>query len=142
MLTEFEAYLINSMGDRKYKQPRGDSETIQVPEIPKPLYSLTPPRLAGQSRTKKAITLTDAEKVFKVPDLRRLFREQLDIMWGSKNTEGICGVREDFGKIRIKVYQSIAYYYRPFQRPQAVEKQLLRCTNLWRASKKEKVHDI
>ncbi len=117
-------------------------ERLQIPKVPTFHQDLIP-KLAGKVRGNKTITLNDAEKEFEVPNLARLFRERLDIMWGGEEIiEKVCGSVEEFGRTCIKVYQSIAFYYRPFQQPQEVKKHLLRCTNAWRASREARTHHI
>ena len=114
---------------------------IQVPQAELPHQDLAP-KLAGKVHGNKTISLADAANEFKIPDLAQCFRQKLDAMWGREITESICGPLEDFVHTHIKVYQSVAFYYRPFQQQSKVEKVLLRCVDSWRASKESLIHNI
>ena len=118
-----------------------NTELSRIPVVPVPRQNLTP-KHAGAGH-KKPMSLVQVQEEFGIPDLAKHFRERLEKLWGAEIMEKVCGPASDFLRtVSVKVYPSITFYYRPFQQPLEVEKQLLRCSNDWRASKKDRTHDI
>jgi hypothetical protein len=103
------------------------SERFDIPEKLRLLSDLAP-KLAGEQR-QKALSLADAQVEYRIRDLAKCFRRYLETVWGTDLTETICGTAAEFAhKVHIKVYNSVSYRYQPFQKPNEVDKQLLRCT--------------
>ena len=79
--------------------------------------------LAGSVRTMKPLSLADAAEAFGINDLPVIFCQQIAAIWGPYLTERILGLDQTFANnVHIGVYNSVANFYQPFQRPQEVEK--------------------
>ena len=58
---------------------------------------------------------------FGINDLPAIFRQQIVAIWGPHLTERILGPDETFAdQVQIEVYNSVANFYQPFQRPMEV----------------------
>jgi hypothetical protein len=112
-------------------------QCFNIPEKPSPLFDLTS-KLAGEQ---KVLSLAHAKTEYGIPDLPKLLRRYLEAEWGVQLADAACGI--DFeNRVKIKIYNSVAYSYRPFQKPYEVAKQLLRCTPKWRKLKNGLTHNI
>jgi hypothetical protein len=99
--------------------------------------------LAGAVRTLKPLSLRQAAERFGINDLPSLFRQQITAMWGPHLTEKVLGADREFGnKVIIEVYNSVANFYQPFQRPLEVEKRFLRCVRSSDGTRPAVTHDV
>jgi hypothetical protein len=84
--------------------------------------------LAGRVRTIKPLSLKAAAIRFGINDFPAIFRQQIVAIWGEHLTERILGPDETFAdQVRIELYNSVANFYQPFQRPREVQKRFMRC---------------
>jgi len=116
---------------------------IQVPERKQRVVQLIQwSRLAERARGIKQLPLSEAADRFSIPDLPVLFRDYVEELCGQRVAERVLGRRETYAEsTMIEIYNSVANYLQPFQRPLVIERRLLRCTK--EAGKKEPVsHDI
>jgi hypothetical protein len=116
---------------------------IQVPERNRRVDQVIQrTRLAGRARGIKPLSLSEAATRFSIPDLPVLFRDYVEELWGQRVAERVLGRRETYAESTlIEIYNSVANYYQPFQRPLEIERRLLRCTK--ETGKNEPVcHDI
>ena len=99
--------------------------------------------LAGRVRTVKALSLREASLKFGINDLPVLFHQQMVAIWGSQLTDRILGPGDDFAdKVRIEVYNSVANFYQPFQRPLEVQKRFLRSVQSGDGKRPAITHDV
>jgi hypothetical protein len=99
--------------------------------------------LAGRVRNLKPLSLNDAALAFGISDLPNIFRQQIVALWGTHLTERILGPDETFAnKVRIEVYNSVANFYQPFQRPLEVQKRFLRCVRSDDGKRPAVTHDV
>jgi hypothetical protein len=104
---------------------------------------LLPTTVAGRARAIKPLSLTEAEERFEINDLARLFRDRAADVWGLDLTERILGPANGYAnRVHIEVYNSVADYYQPFQRPLLVEKRFLRCSKDENTKRGLVTHDI
>ena len=103
---------------------------IQVPEWNRRVDQVIQrTRLAGRARGIKPLSLSEAATRFSIPDLSVLFRDYVEELWGQRVAERVLGRRETYAESTlIEIYNSVANYYQPFQRPLEIERRLLRCT--------------
>lgn len=116
---------------------------IQVPERKQRVDQvIQQTRLAGRARGIKRLSLSEAADRFSIPDLPALFRDYVEELWGQRVAERVLGRRETYAEsTMIEIYNSVANYFQPFQRPLEIERRLLRCTK--EAGKNEPLsHDI
>src|SRR5205807_1128843 len=116
---------------------------IQVPERkPRVDQVIQWTRLAGRVRGIKPLSLSEAATRFSIPDLPVLFRDYVEELWGQCMAERVLSRRETYAESMLfEIYNSVANYYQPFQRPLEIERRLLRCTK--ETGKNELVcHDI
>jgi len=114
-----------------WPEPGYTSTPISVPEArDKPGMSqlLKRTTLAGKVSNMKPLSLGEAATRFGINDLPIIFRHRIADMWGAHLAERILGPAETYAdNILIEVYNSVANFYQPFQRPLQVEKRLMRC---------------
>ena len=80
---------------------------------------------------------------FGINDLPAIFRQQIVAIWGPHLTERILGPDETFAdQVRIEVYNSVANFYQPFQRPMEVQKRLLHCIRSLNGKRSAVTHDV
>ena len=103
---------------------------IQVPERKQRVDQVIQrTRLVGRARGIKQLSLREGATLFSIPDLAVLFRDYVEELWGQRGAERVLGRRETYaGSTMIEIYNSVANYYQPFQRPLEIERRLLRCT--------------
>jgi len=106
------------------------SLTIQVPERKQRVdWVIQRTRLAGRARGIKQLSLSKAADRFSIPDLPVPFRDYLEKLGGQRVAERVLGRRETHAESTlIEIYNSVANYFQPFQRPLEIERRLLRCT--------------
>jgi len=99
-------------------------------------------RLAGRATGIKQLSLSEAADRFSIPDLPVLFRDYVEELRGQRVAARVLGRRETYAEsTMIEIYNSVANYFQPFQRPLEIERRLLRCTK--EAGKNEPLsHDI
>ena len=83
-------------------------------------------RLAGRARGIKLLSLREAADRLSIPDLPVLFPDYVDELWGQCVAERVLGRRETYSEsTMIEIYNSVANYFQPFQRPLEIERRLL-----------------
>ena len=91
----------------------------------------------------KPLSLREAATRFGINDLPTIFRPQIVAIWGPQLSERILGPDETFAdKVRIEVYNSVANFYQPFQRPLEVQKQFMRCIRTTDGKRPPVTHDV
>jgi len=86
-------------------------------------------RLAGRARGIKQLSLSEAADRFSIPDQPVLFRDYVEELWGQREADRVLGRRETYAEsTMIEIYNSVANYFQPFERPLEMERRLLRCT--------------
>jgi hypothetical protein len=107
------------------------SMPISVPEArDKPGMSQLPKQttLARKVSNMKSLLLGEAAMRFGINDLPIIFRHRIADMWGTNLAERILGPAETYAEnVFIEVYNNVANFYQPFQRPLQVEKRLMHC---------------
>ena len=99
--------------------------------------------LAGRVQTIKPLSLERAATRFGINDFPAIFRQQIVAIWGPHLTERILGPDETFaGNVRIGVYNSVANFYQPFQRPLEVQKRFLRCVRSGDGKRPAVTHNV
>ena len=80
---------------------------------------------------------------FGLNDFPTIFRQEIIAIWGAHLTERILGPNETFSDtVRIEVYNSVANFYQPFQRPLEVQKRFLRCVRSGHGKRSAVTHDV
>src|SRR5205085_498817 len=80
---------------------------------------------------------------FGINDLPAIFCQQIVPIWGPYLTEWILGPDETFAdQVQIEVYNSVANFYQPFQRPMEVQKRLLHCVRSLNSKRSTVTHDV
>ena len=99
--------------------------------------------LAGKVRNMKPLSLKEAAVRFGINDLPAIFHQQIVAIWGPHLTERILGPDETFAdKVRIEVYNSVANFYQPFQRPLEVQKRFMRCVRICDGKRAAITHNV
>jgi len=99
--------------------------------------------LAGRVQSMKSLSLREAATRFGINDFPAIFRQQIVAIWGPHLTERILGPDETFAdQVRIEVYNSVANFYQPFQRPLEVRKRLLRCVRSGDGKRPPVTHNV
>lgn len=76
--------------------------------------------------------------MFGIRDLAQCFKDRMVEQWGEDLFRSIGGEDWDYARrTLIWVYNSVVYYYQPFQRRLEVAKHLLRCTFKWRNGREQ-----
>src|SRR6266852_2232498 len=84
--------------------------------------------LAGKAPNMHPLSLREAATRFRINDLATIFRHRIVNMWGPYLAERILGHAETYAdNVFIEVYNSVANFYQPFQRPLQVAKRLMGC---------------
>ena len=84
--------------------------------------------LAGKAPNMHPLSLREAATRFGINDLATIFRHRIVDMWGPYLAERILGHAETYAdNVFIKVYNSVANFYQPFQRQLQVQKHLIHC---------------
>jgi hypothetical protein len=95
------------------------------------------PRLGGAAGL---ISIAEAEVWCGIPDLDLCFQNWLVEKWGIDLVTRKVGLGSQ--TVRIKVYNSVSYWYQPFQHPEEVVKQILRFAKTGKNSGKATAHMI
>ena len=101
--------------------------TAYGPTAPSRL-NLLPPKVAGRNRILGKLTIGEIEQKLHVRRFGEVLNRYLEEQWGPELVRAVCGplgARE--GTVRIQVYNSVVFYYQPFQQPKEVKKVFLKC---------------
>ena len=99
--------------------------------------------LAGKAPNMHPLSLREAATRFGINDLATIFRHRIVDMWGPYLAERILGHAETYAdNVFIEVYNSVANFYQPFQRPLQVEKRLMRCVRTGNGKRTPITHTI
>ena len=97
-----------------------------VPVPPKLTVQL--PKVAGRNKACGKLTVGEVEQRFNLRRFGEALDRYLDCLWGPELVNAVCGpigARE--GTVRIHIYNSVVYYYQPFQQLKEVVKVFLKC---------------
>jgi hypothetical protein len=95
---------------------------------PQHMYKLNKPTVAGPVNQKniKCPTIQEAQHHFEIPDLPKLFHDFMCDQWATSELVDRILPEDWTTKLRIRVYNSVAYTYQPFQTPTELDRILLR----------------